>query len=109
MKSLYEKMHHDLQKFRKEEALRKKQFDKRRKEIDKIKSKALKQAHTKVLLRWLKSARACGGAYDIFDDHSGINLTIEELKEELSKREHIPNKAEAKVIRQQKAKQKRNG
>jgi hypothetical protein len=108
MKCLYEKMHGDLRKFKKEEEVRKKQFEKRREEISKIKSKTIKEAHTKILLTWLKKARACGGAYDIFDNNSGINFTIEELKEELSKREHVPNKTEAKIIRQQKAKQKRN-
>ena len=35
-------------------------------------------------------------------------VELEEVNNELNTREHIPNKAEAKTIRQQKAKAKRN-
>lgn len=59
----------------------------------------LKESHTRQLLGMLKSARAAGGGYGAF--------TIEELKNELKTREHIPNKIEAKKIRQLKAKVRR--
>ena len=59
---------------------------------------ALKTMHTKVLLSRLNDLRHASG-WDIF--------TSEELKEELAKREHIPNKKEAKLIRQLKAKRRR--
>jgi hypothetical protein len=36
-------------------------------------------------------------------ENNGEEISIEELKVELSKREHIPNKIEAKIIRQGKA------
>ena len=75
---------------------------------DKIKEKTLKEAHTRILMSWLSKARACGGGYNPFDDNSEFGFSIGELKIELSKREHIPNKQEAKTIRQQKAKEKRN-
>lgn len=39
---------------------------------------------------------------ELYDDYIPI------LKEELATREHIPNKQESKVIRQQKAKEKKN-
>jgi len=67
-------------------------------------SDLLKGKHTKVLLKWLASARACGG---VFEWH-GHEIPIEQLKEELAKREHVPNKAEAKILRQALAKKKKN-
>lgn len=108
MKDLYEKMQSDLNTFRKKEKERVKKFNERKKEIDKIKEKTLKEAHTRILMSWLSKARACGGGYNPFDDNSEFGFSIGELKIELSKREHIPNKQEAKTIRQQKAKEKRN-
>lgn len=65
----------------------------------------LKTIETKELLSFLKSARACGGHYSPWD--GDISFSIEELKEELSTREHIPNKNERKLIRQEKAKNKK--
>lgn len=71
----------------------------------------LKTLRTKELLSLLQSARHCNGSYNPFYDN-GYALegskwyTINEIKNELSKREHIPNKAEAKKIRQEKYKKK---
>ena len=68
---------------------------------------------TKKLLGYLESARNCGGSYNPFYD-SGYtpkwakSYSIEEIKSVLAKREHIPNKAEAKRIRQEKHKMKNN-
>lgn len=67
----------------------------------------LKKRHTKQLLEYLRAARACGGSYSPFDSSYGPHFSIEEIKKELSFRPHIPNKREAKVIRQQKAKKGR--
>lgn len=61
----------------------------------------LKSRHTKELLIFLDKARKCGGGYSPFDND--ICFTIEEIKSELTTREHIPNKKESKLIRQNKA------
>ena len=50
--------------------------------------------HTKQLLRVLKACRSCGGFYSPFDSSNGV--TFEEVKGELAKREHIPNKKSQK-------------
>ena len=63
----------------------------------------IKNIHTKVLLRYLKIARKCGGYYSICENGS-YDFSSNELKEELKKREHISNKKESKIIRQNKAK-----
>lgn len=64
----------------------------------------LKDIPTKKLLYYLDHARACGGSYDITDNHNtNTMINIDELKIELATREHIPNKKEAKIIRQNKA------
>jgi hypothetical protein len=65
--------------------------------------KHLKETHTKVLLQYLKHARACGGCYSPWEYGDGI--TIEQIKEELALREHVPNKKESKEIRKAKKKQ----
>ena len=67
----------------------------------------LQETHTRILLEYLSHARKCGGWFSPFDNNVGFTTT--EIKEELSTREHIPNKQEAKLIRQQKQfnKQKR--
>jgi hypothetical protein len=68
----------------------------------------LKEIKTKVLLGYLDKARRCGGiGYDPTNNHGDI-IPIEELKAELTKREHIPNKSEAKNIRRMKAQGKCN-
>lgn len=72
----------------------------------------LKTLHTKELLGLLQSARKCGGGYNLFYD-SGYAFegskwyTIDEIKEELATREHVPNKSERRKIRQEKAKNHR--
>jgi hypothetical protein len=68
--------------------------------------KALKDRHTRELLRMLNDARPSGFYW--VDYPSGPKYSVEDIKAELATREHIPNKAEAKKIRQQKAKEKRN-
>lgn len=45
---------------------------------------------------------------NMFDKNSGCTVTMQQLKAELATREHIPNKAEAKVLRQQLAKMQRS-
>lgn len=67
-------------------------------------ARPLTDEHTRVLLDYLKHARACGGWYSPWDSDTGY--TIEELKAELATRPHVPNKAEAKRIRQEKAKRR---
>lgn len=64
----------------------------------------LKRAHTRQLLNWLRAARACGGAYSPCDQAPGTFLSITALKTEPATREHIPNKAESRAIRQAAAK-----
>ena len=54
--------------------------------------------HTRVLLKELASSRA--GYLSAAQSQA--------LKDELSKREHVPNKIEAKQIRKEKAKAKQN-
>lgn len=44
--------------------------------------------------------------YDVSDAFKGHYVSLIDVKRELSTREHVPNKAEAKEIRQQRAKQK---
>lgn len=46
-----------------------------------------------------------GGVYYLFESYSPINsgVTIEMLREVLAKREHVPNKAEAKALRRERA------
>lgn len=68
--------------------------------------KDLAKVHTRLLLKWLRKAHACGGTgYDPTNNH-GSEILIAVLKAELAKREHIPNKQEAKILRQLKAKTK---
>lgn len=66
----------------------------------------LKKVPTRQLLTWLRKARAVGGWYtpgDHKDPHSR-GATINQLKAELSTREHVPNKRESKELRQAAAK-----
>lgn len=44
----------------------------------------------------------------IYLEPDGYPITERRLKEELAKREHIPNKKESKELRREKAKQQRN-
>jgi len=64
----------------------------------------LKLQHTKVLMQILKSCRKCGdgyGFYHPYDDNCAV--TLDQAKAELATREHVPNKQEAKAIRQEAA------
>lgn len=54
----------------------------------------LTEIPTRQLLRYLKDARVNYGMYD---------YTVDELKAELSTRPHVPNKPEAKALRQKAA------
>jgi hypothetical protein len=68
----------------------------------------LMNAHTRVLMDWRKHAMACGGQYNPIDNnYPGTEIPLTEINEELNTREHIPNKQEAKLIRQNKAKLKK--
>jgi hypothetical protein len=60
----------------------------------------LKELHTKELMKALKQARS--GSYSPFYP-SGPHFSVDDIKVELATREHVPNKAEAKAIRQAKA------
>ena len=69
-----------------------------------IQRKELASLRTRKLLRYRDKALACGGiGYDPTCNHGDI-IPIELIYEELNKREHVPNKKEAKIIRQNKAK-----
>jgi hypothetical protein len=65
--------------------------------------KSLNEYHTKELLQFLNSARACGGWYSPYDKN-GPGYTVAEIKEVLKTREHIPNKKEAKELRRKASK-----
>lgn len=69
----------------------------------------LKSIETRQLMSWRERAYACGGSYTPFDYHSNSAMifSIEDIKAELNTREHIPNKKEAKVLRQTKAKERK--
>lgn len=62
----------------------------------------LTKKHTKQLMGYLGMCRKFGGFYSPFDNANGV--TIDQVKAELATREHVPNKHEAKAIRQAKAK-----
>lgn len=72
----------------------------------------LKKLHTKQLLKMLNLTRQFGGRYfpnyEIIKSFNNFCITSEEIKVELATREHVPTGAEAKKIRQQKAKAKKN-
>ena len=61
--------------------------------------------HTKQLLKMLKIARKENeGWCSVFDKHNEeIKFYFDEIKNELSKREHIPSKKDARKIRQDKS------
>ena len=67
----------------------------------------LKGLHTRQLLAHLQKCRVFHGRYDVLEnDYSGWEVTTEQVKAELATREHIPNKIEAKAIRQERARMK---
>jgi hypothetical protein len=74
--------------------------------------KYLEKLHTRQLLKLRDSVyRVCDyglsrGFQPVYDVTDTLSVRAYEIKRELSKREHIPNKAEAKKIRQEKAKKR---
>lgn len=68
----------------------------------------LENASTRELMKCLDFCHKFKGQYGPSDSAYGPFMTLDEVKTELAKREHIPNKVEAKKVRQEKAKQKRN-
>ncbi len=65
----------------------------------------LESLHTRQLMK----LRELGQAYEwgcIINDKHHLTVTLTEINSELNTREHIPNKEEAKKIRQLKAKRK---
>lgn len=62
----------------------------------------LKSLPTKVLMKYLKQAQATRSK-GFSPTGSGRRISLRDIKKELSKREHVPNKAEAKEMRQDKA------
>ncbi|PHS22208.1 MAG: hypothetical protein COA84_13645 [Robiginitomaculum sp.] len=71
------------------------------------KDEYLKAAHTRMLLIWRNKSYACGGYYNPLGNHCcDMEFTTEQILTELNTREHVPTKVEAKIIRQNKAKQR---
>jgi hypothetical protein len=68
----------------------------------------LPKTHTRQLLKMLRQSYKGNGRYWWTDSQYGPYVTDDEIKQELAKREHIPNKIESRKIRQQKAKAQRN-
>ncbi len=66
----------------------------------------LKNLSTRLLMKYREKAYACGSGYDP-TENCGRIIPIEKILAELNTREHIPNKIEARKIRQEKAKVKR--
>lgn len=74
-------------------------------------SQDLTKLHTKQLLAMLHNLRAgytneCNYGFEAAPATIAIANQMVELKEELAKRPHVPNKAEAKKIRQEAAKRR---
>lgn len=80
--------------------------------------KYLKSRHTKQLLNLRDTIYRVSGinhydipeseaGYDITNNHQGAFVTLAQVKAELATRPHVPTKAEARIIRQQKAQQGR--
>lgn len=77
----------------------------------------LKKLHTRQLLNLRNRIyRVSGGywykpenkmVYDVSENHQGMIVSLKQVKAELATREHVPNKKEAKALRQQRAKEGR--
>lgn len=67
----------------------------------------LESLHTRDLMARMTRARKFPDGYRPYDG-AEFKMSIEDYKKILSTREHIPNKAERKKIRQEKAKEKQN-
>ncbi len=57
----------------------------------------LRNAHTRQLMEWLRKSRVTGFYCPRFD----IELKTEDIKVELSKREHVPSKEESRQSRKE--------
>jgi hypothetical protein len=68
----------------------------------------LTKKSTRELLDWLRYSYAFNGFFSPCDSHSSHGVTTEELKAELAKREHVPNKVEARENRRRAAMQARS-
>lgn len=69
------------------------------------KVRILENISTRKLMKWRNFCYKFGGKYSPGED--SIYYNIDEVKNELDKREHIPNKLEAKKIRREMAKKGR--
>jgi hypothetical protein len=72
-----------------------------------VKRPKTKDYSTRDLKHMLDIARACGGNYYFAGGDGGPGFSFDELKEEMNKREHLPNKKEGEKIRREKQKQKK--
>ncbi len=69
----------------------------------------LESLHTRQIMQLREDAHRYGhDAVHLEDGVAEHYITGDQIRQVLATREHIPNKAEAKVIRQQKAKAARN-
>lgn len=66
----------------------------------------LTKVPTRLLMVYLKGAQACNGSYDPSCTGQTGAISIEEIKAELAKRPHVPNKPEGQAIRKDRAKSK---
>ena len=66
----------------------------------------LKNYHTKQLKKMLNLSYKFDGLF--WCESKGVIFDSDEIREELKTREHVPNKIEAKKIRQEKARLKKN-
>ena len=62
----------------------------------------LDRLHTRELMRYLRNAQAMG-SYDPTDGN-GKHISLEEIKAELAKRPHVPNKPEGTKLRREASK-----
>ncbi len=64
----------------------------------------LQRLHTRQLLGLLQRCRQMPYGYDVFENDTPFYITGAQVKQVLATREHIPNKQEAKKLRQERAK-----
>lgn len=75
-------------------------------DLQSLQRQELSLLRTRQLLGYRDKALACGGiGYDPTCNDGNI-IPIKLIYEELNKREHVPNKKEARIIRRNKAKSK---
>lgn len=69
----------------------------------------LEGLHTRQIMNLRDDAHRYGNdGVNLLDHEPYHTVSLDQIRQVLATREHIPNKAEAKVIRQQKAKASRN-